>query len=159
MRTLLAAAILCFAIPVHAQDGHKIERLSADAFRSVSLADLQWADAPMLEKGAKVAVLAGDPGQAGVFMLYLKFPPNFKVAPHSHPFTEVVTVIKGKVGNGLGETFAPEKGELLETGSSFTLPADTAHYLWNEHEAVILLTATGPFGVTYVNPSEDPRNK
>lgn len=157
MRKLLAVAILCFAVPAYAQDDQKIDRFTADAYKSSSFAELEWSDAPALTKGAKVSVFAGDPGKAGVFMLYLKLPPNFVIAPHTHPFAEVITVVKGRLGNGLGETFDKDKGELLDTGSSFVLPANQAHFVWNDEEAIVLLTATGPFGVKYVNPDDDPR--
>ena len=44
-------------------------------------AQLQWGDAPpALEKGAQVAVLSGDPGKAGPFVIRLKAPAGFKVA-------------------------------------------------------------------------------
>jgi hypothetical protein len=71
----------------------------------------------------------------------------------------VVTVLKGRVGSGFGVKLDRSKGEVLAAGSSFTLPADEAHYLWNDEEAVVLLVATGPWGITYVNPNDDPRTK
>jgi len=157
MRMLLAAAILCCAVPAYAQDSQKVDRLTTDALQTLNMADLEWFDAAALTKGAKISLVAGDPSKAGVFMLYLKMPPNYTIAPHTHPFAEVVTVVKGRIANGIGETFDREKAELLETGSSFVLPANLAHFLWNDEETIVLLTATGPWGVYYVNPKDDPR--
>ena len=42
-------------------------------------------------------------------------PPNYRVAPHTRPYAEVVTVISGTLGNGMGETFEAT-GELLKPG-------------------------------------------
>src|SRR5690242_16277629 len=45
--------------------------------------DIKWADAPpVLPAGAKIAVLAGDPFKPGYYSLRLKFPANYKIAPH-----------------------------------------------------------------------------
>src|SRR5688500_1154572 len=45
-------------------------------------ADLTWVDAPpSLPKGAKVAVLEGDPAKAGPFTIRLQLPAKYKVAP------------------------------------------------------------------------------
>ena len=35
----------------------------------------------------------------------------------------------------------------------------TAHYAWTEAETVVQLHGTGPWGVTYVNAADDPRNQ
>jgi len=158
MRRLLVAAMVCaFASPVFAQDDQKIDRMVADAHKVFEEGTIDWKDEPILPKGAKSALVVGDPSKAGVFIAYLKFPPNYIIPAHTHPFAEVVTVLKGQVGNGFGETFDRDQGELLAAGSSFMLPADHAHYLWNEEESVVLLIATGPWGIKYVNPDEDPR--
>jgi len=33
------------------------------------------------------------------------------------------------------------------------------HFAWAEGETVVQVTTTGPWGITYVNPADDPRNK
>jgi hypothetical protein len=33
------------------------------------------------------------------------------------------------------------------------------HFAWTKEEAVVQLNGTGPWGVTYVNPADDPRKK
>ena len=33
------------------------------------------------------------------------------------------------------------------------------HFGWAEGETVIQATTEGPWGITYVNPSDDPRRK
>src|SRR6202000_46033 len=43
---------------------------------------------PMLQPGAQFAVLAGDPGKAGPFIIRLKLPDGYKIMPHWHPTAE-----------------------------------------------------------------------
>lgn len=45
--------------------------------------ELEWKDGPpALPKGAKMAVLEGDPTQPGMFTIRLRFPAGFEVFPH-----------------------------------------------------------------------------
>ena len=150
---LVFAALSTYAL---AQNG-QIERLATDKMENFKLDSIVWKDEPLLPRGAKSALVIGDPGKPGVFMAYLKFPANYEIPAHTHPFAEVVTVLKGTVWNGMGEKLNREKGDETGVGGSFTLPAGHPHYLWNEDESVVLLTATGPWNITYINPDDDPR--
>ena len=64
---------------------------------------LKWGPAPpALPPGAQVAVVAGEPGKSGsAFVLRVKLPDGYKVAPHWHPNDENVTVLKGTLLIGL----------------------------------------------------------
>lgn len=158
MRLLFVIGLIC--MPFLANAGDKIERMKSDKMESFKPASLNWQDEPTLPKGAKSALVLGDPSKAGVFILRLKFPPNYPIAPHTHPFTEVITVTKGKLGNGMGKKLDTKNGEILEVGESFVLPADHTHYVWTtDEETEAELIATGPWGITYINPADDPRKK
>jgi quercetin dioxygenase-like cupin family protein len=161
MKALLMATMLfMFTGAASGQDDQKIDRMTIDTMETFTPENLKWADEPILPKGAKSALLVGDPNKAGVFIAYLKFPPNYPIPPHTHPFAEVITVLKGKLGNGMGKKFDKRKGEVLGVGASFTLPAGHTHYVWTtDEETIVQLIATGPWGITYTNPNEDPRNK
>lgn len=161
MRSLVLAVIMFFAASaVSAQDNQKIERMTIQTMETFTPENLIWSDEPILPKGAKSAILVGDPTQAGVFIAYLKFPPNYPIPPHTHPFAEVITVLKGKLGNGMGKKFDKSKGEVLGGGASFTLPAGHTHFVWTtDEETIVQLIATGPWGITYTDPKEDPRNQ
>jgi quercetin dioxygenase-like cupin family protein len=155
---LIAVIIISFAGSALAQD--KIDRMRAVTMESFTPDTVKWNNEPILPKGAQSVVLVGDPNTAGVFIAWLKFPSNYPIPSHMHPFTEVITVLRGKLGNGLGETFDTKKGDILKAGSSFVLPADHTHYVWTtDEETVIELIATGPWGITYTNPTDDPRKK
>ena len=139
MRVCMAAALLLSLVSAaDAMDDRKIDRMSVETMDTFKPEALAWQDERLLPKGAKSALLVGDPSKAGVFIAYLKFPPNYVIPPHTHPFAEVVTVLSGTAGNGMGEKFDAEKGELLKAGSSFSLPAGHAHYLWTTDEEVIV---------------------
>jgi quercetin dioxygenase-like cupin family protein len=119
---------------------------------------VKWMQNPAFPKGVQIATLVGDPTKAGETVVQrLKFPPNFMMPPHTHPFTEVVTVISGNIGTNGGEK--PEKVRgLLQPGSMWVYPAKHAHYAWTgDGEAVLQVQYTGPGGIEYVNPADDPR--
>jgi quercetin dioxygenase-like cupin family protein len=122
--------------------------------------EIKWGPAPaVLPPGAEAAVLFGDPSEEGLFVLRLKFPAGYSVAPHAHPVDEVVTVISGTFYKGMGETADPRKAKPLPAGSFFALPPGTAHYVFMEEETVIQISTVGPWGLTYINPKDDPRQK
>ena len=86
-------------------------------------------------------------------------PPNFQMPPHTHPYSEVVTLISGPVGTSHGEKFE-KNGEMLKPGSLWVYPARHAHYAWTgNEEAIIQVQFTGPGGIDYINPEDDPRKK
>jgi len=163
MNTLLArlvAALLiaaCAAYPAPAADppeGH------AKGPHVCSPADMKWHDGPpSLPRGAKVALLEGDPAKAGPFVLRVKMPDGYRVPPHTHPKTERVTVLSGEFYIGMGEKFDEKAAKLMAAGSYGHWPAGMKHFAWVKGETVIQLHGTGPWSIQYVNPDDDPRNK
>ncbi len=122
--------------------------------------DIKWGPAPpSVPPGAQAAVLYGDPGKEGLFAFRLRTPKDYHIAPHTHPKPEIVTVISGTVRLGMGETADRGKAQVLPAGSFFVLSPGAAHYYFAEEDTVIQLNSTGPWGITYLNPKDDPRNK
>ncbi|HEY2924489.1 MAG TPA: cupin domain-containing protein [Candidatus Eisenbacteria bacterium] len=122
--------------------------------------DFKWSDAPAsLPKGAKVAVIHGDPNAPGIFAMRISMPAGYRIPPHSHPADEHVTVISGEFTMGLGDTWEESKGHALPAGSVSIMPKGTRHFAWSKVETVVQVHAMGPWGITYVNPQDDPRNK
>jgi quercetin dioxygenase-like cupin family protein len=152
--TLSAAALMLagavFALPVSAADEHKVLKPQ----------DVKWSPGPAsIPKGAEVAVLFGDPSKEGPFAMRLKMPKGYQIPPHSHPKPEVVTVISGVFRIGMGETADPGKAEALPAGGFFAFPAGMTHFASMDEDTVVQLNSTGPWGLTYVNPKDDPRQK
>lgn len=159
MRSVLVATIL-IAVAGNVQAEDKINRMTLDKMEVFAPDTLDWKDEPILPKGAKSALIVGEPTKPGVFIAYLKFPPNYDIPPHTHPFAEVITVLRGKLGNGMGEKFEKKSDVVLNVGSSFGLPAGHAHYVWTtDEETVVELIATGPWDITYTDPKNDPRTQ
>jgi quercetin dioxygenase-like cupin family protein len=92
-----------------------------------------------------------------LFALRLKLPEGYSVPPHTHPVDEAVTVISGTFALGMGEMADQSKAQALPAGSFFVLPPGTAHYVFIDEETVIQISTVGPWGLTYVNPDDDPR--
>jgi hypothetical protein len=118
---------------------------------------IQWGPAPpVFPAGAQFAVLAGDPGKAGPFIVRLKMPDGYRVMPHWHPTTENVTVLSGEVHVGMGDKFDESSMTTLPEHSVAVMPPHHNHYAMAKGDTEIQVTGTGPFKLTYVNPADDP---
>ncbi|HEY6221042.1 MAG TPA: cupin domain-containing protein [Candidatus Eisenbacteria bacterium] len=123
-------------------------------------ADVKWADAPpSMPKGAKIAVLEGDLGSPGPFTMRVMVPAGFRIPPHFHPGIEHVTVLSGSFFMGVGEKWDESKGHELTAGSYSYMAAGTRHFAWTKKATVLQVHGMGPWGITYVNPTDDPRNQ
>ncbi len=132
---------------------------AADHHEIVDPANIEWgAPPPGLPAGAKFAVLSGDPGQKGVYTVRLQAPAGYKIQAHTHPTTELITVISGACHLGTGDKFDESKGDAMAAGSFAIMPAGMKHYAWFTEETVIQVSGKGPFAIVYVNPGDDPRN-
>ena len=133
---------------------------SSAASAQMHHADLKWGAAPPgLPAGASLAVLSGDPTKEGMFTIRLKFPPNYSVAPHHHPTPELVTVMEGSIGIGMGDVADKAKAAKLGVGGYVALDSGMRHYAFTDSGATIQITSHGPFQIIYVNPKDDPRSK
>jgi len=120
--------------------------------------DIQWVDAPpSLPPGAKMAVLDGDPGKAGLFILRLKIPDGYKVAAHWHPNAENVTVLSGTFYLGTGDKLDESKGTAMSAGAFARMPGRMHHFAWTKGSTELQVSGMGPFAITYVNSADDPR--
>jgi hypothetical protein len=121
---------------------------------------LTWGEGPAsLPQGAKIAVIEGDPSKEGPFTMRGKLPANYKIPPHSHPGIEHVTVISGAFYMGLGETFDESKATKLPAGGFAVMDIGTKHFAFTKEETIVQIHGIGPWGINYVNPADDPRNK
>jgi quercetin dioxygenase-like cupin family protein len=147
---VISASIILVAGAAAAADARHTDVISPDT--------LTWSDNPAFPKGVKIATLVGDPTKSGdTVVLRIKFPANFNIPPHTHPYSEVVTIINGNIGTNAGEKFE-KRGELLKPGSMWVYPAKHAHYAWTgPDEGILQVQFTGPGGIDYINPTDDPR--
>jgi len=151
---VVAAGVAVVGAGVLAQEGAK------PAHVMVMPTDLQWGDPPpVFEKGMSFTVIAGDPGASGIFVVRLKMPAGYKIAPHWHPTDEHVTVLQGTLGLGMGDTFDKTKVKELAAGGYALLPAQMHHYAFARTDTVVQVHGLGPFALTYINPADDPQKR
>lgn len=123
-------------------------------------AEIKWVEAPATGPGAQMAVLEGDLKQAVPFTFRLRLPPDFRIAPHTHPIFERVTVLSGTFHLGIGETFEPAKARAYPAGGVTMMPPGMPMFAFAGKEGTtVQIHGTGPWGITYLNPADDPRNK
>ena len=122
--------------------------------------DIKWIDGPAsLPPGAKSAVIEGDPKVAGLFTMRVKLPANYNVMPHFHPADEHITVIEGSFYMGVGEKFDEKAAKEIPVGGFGVMIAGTRHFALTKKGCIVQLHGMGPWGITYVNPGDDPRGK
>ena len=132
----------------------------AEDQKIINAKEIQWGDAPpSLPKGAKIAVLHGDPGKEGPFTLRLKVPAGYKIPPHWHTQNENLTVISGTFYLGMGDKADPKQAKALGAGGFHFLPGKVHHYAFAKAPAVVQVTGTGPFDINYINPADNPEKK
>lgn len=149
MRIMLISILLACAAIVSAQE--------PKAHIALNPAEVKWGPAPpVLPAGAQLAVISGDPGQSGPFVIRLKVPAGYKIAPHWHPTDEHVTVLSGTFALGMGEKFDQSSMKELPEGSYGMLPAEMRHFAMAKTAAVVQVHGMGPFVLNYVNAADDP---
>jgi quercetin dioxygenase-like cupin family protein len=120
--------------------------------------DIKWGDAPpSIPKGAKLAVLQGDPGKTGPFVIRLMLPAGYKIPPHSHSQDESLTVISGTFYFGTGDKIDMSKAHALDAGGFHALSGGDHHYAFAKAPTVVQVNGMGPFNINYVNPDDDPQ--
>ena len=149
--TVAAAAVLATLSLAPALSAHAMEDMGTNP------GQIKWSDAPPnLPKGAKIAVLQGDPGKPGPYVMRLMTPAGYKVAPHWHTQAENVTVISGALYLGMGEKAELKKAHALKAGGFQNMPGKMPHYAFTKTATVVQLHGEGPFDITYVNPDDNP---
>ncbi len=130
---------------------------AADDHVVVSPDGLKWGPAPpSFPKGMEITVVMGDPSKAGPFVLQGRVPAGYKIAPHTHPGVENVTILSGTFHIGMGERFDETKGQAVKAGGFVSVPSGMVHYAWFSEPSVVQAHGEGPFILNYVNPADDP---
>jgi quercetin dioxygenase-like cupin family protein len=121
-------------------------------------AELEWSDIASMGPGAQIAVLEGDMSKPEPFTVRLKLDAGYRLAPHTHPAYERVTVLKGTFHFAHGREFDRAATTAMPVGGFAVMPPGAAMFGYTEEETIIQLHGTGPWGIEYVDPEDDPRN-
>lgn len=131
-----------------------------DVFKSILPEEIDWKPFAAFPASAQLAVVVGQPLQAGPYTIRVRIPRGVKVMPHRHPEDRVYTVISGVFYIGLGHDFDEEKLVAYPPGAVIVLPGNTSHFHWAKSgDYITQVTAMGPLGLEYINANDDPRNE
>jgi quercetin dioxygenase-like cupin family protein len=159
-RTFIAVSGVALLSAVIAQETSKDSHSSAANHAIHRPDEIEWKTAPpSLPPGAKIAVLEGDPAKEGLFTMRALLPDGYSIPPHTHPGVEHVTVITGTLNIGMGEKFDKSMTQPMPAGTFGYWPAGMKHFAWAKGETILQVHGMGPWGIQYVNPSDDPRNQ
>ncbi len=110
---------------------------------------LTWGDfSPAgFDPGMKLAVLQGDPGAKGHYVVRLEFPAGYKFPVHWHPGIENLTVVSGTFLLGMGNTADWSALKTYAPGDFIYIPPRHAHFGGSAATgpSVIQLHGEGPF--------------
>ena len=131
-----------------------------EVFRAILPEEINWKPFAAFPPSARLAVLVGQPSQAGPYTIRVKVPSGVKLMPHRHPEDRIYTVISGIFYIGVGDQFDAEKLHAYPPpGAVIILPGNTSHFHWAKSgDYITQVTAIGPLGLEYLNSEDDPRN-
>src|SRR5579863_792991 len=128
--------------------------------------DLKWGPlppsatkgTPSVDPGGdlQIAVVYGDPSKPGYYVLRGKCTDGSKIAPHWHPTTENVTILKGSVALGMGTTFDESKLKALPAGGFASVPPHMAHFAQCKGDTIFQVDGSGPFVLNFISPASAP---
>jgi quercetin dioxygenase-like cupin family protein len=109
--------------------------------------------------GSQIAVVMGDPGKPGPFIMRVRYPAGLKSMPHSHPNDTLITVLSGTFRHAEGTTFDETKLKDYPAGSFILQRANVPHYEMANSPMEFEAHGTGPQAFIFVDPKHDPKNR
>jgi|SRR5215470_326145 len=115
---------------------------------------------PSVEMGGtlRLAVIQGDPMKAGrSYTLRLSCTDGLKIAPHWHPTTENVTVIKGAAAVGMGSKWDDAALKEVPLGGFFSAGPQMKHFAQCKGDSILQVHGVAPFVVNFVSSDESAK--
>ena len=138
--------------------GERHSRAGDTMLRSVLPENLNWRAFPAFPASVRLAVVAGNPAQAGIYVIRVRVPGGIRLMPHLHPEDRIYTVMSGVFYVGVGDRFDERRLHAYPPGAVVVLPGNTPHFHWAKSgEYISQVTANGPLGLEYLNATDDPR--
>ena len=146
--------VLCLTCAALLSGGGSMVAAADQTIDIIDADKLAWQDYPGLP-GVKFVVLAGNPREAGLYVIRAKFAPHTMSRPHWHPETRYVTVVKGTWWAGKGDQFDPDKTTPVRAGGFAIHAPREVHYDGaKDEEAIVQIVGIGPSGTIVVTPGE-----
>jgi quercetin dioxygenase-like cupin family protein len=103
----------------------------------------------------KVAILQGDPMTAGrSYVVRVSCTDGSKVAPHTHPATENVTVIKGAFLMGMGSKWDDGLLKELPVGAFGSMVPGMTHFAQCKGDTVVQINGIAPLQFNFVGTND-----
>jgi len=119
-------------------------------------AEMKWeARGALARNGIEEVNLVGDPSKPGPYTLRLKFPPGYKLPPHTHPDAREVTILSGTLYTAYWDGTKTTALKELPMGSFYTEPSNIIHVVEAREPTMIQVSGIGPSGRRFVNPDDD----
>lgn len=134
------------------------ERYRGGGHMMVTPDELVWGPVGSMGEGAEIAFIEGDIAAEEPFTFRIRMQDGYQIRPHVHPAYERVTVLQGTLHFAHGETYDASATQKLPVGSVAIMPSGAPMFGYAEGVTVIQLHGTGPWGIEYINPDDDPRN-
>jgi quercetin dioxygenase-like cupin family protein len=156
MRIRLAkrsAILISVALGICAVSEVSILAADTEAGEIVGLTPEQvlWFTPSYYTDGRQRAQLIGDSSKPGPFVDRVKIPSGGRVRAHTHPDTEVDTVIAGTWYVGMGDKFDAAKLKPYPAGSFIVIPAGVPHFVAAPEGVVIVqISGDGPFRTEFL---------
>jgi anti-sigma factor ChrR (cupin superfamily) len=145
---VVVAAFTLLTTGIYSQE----KKESPAEHKIVHFGDLKWT--PII-KGCDLAPVSGDSAVDGApFVVRLRCVDGAKIPAHWHPTDENVTVLKGTLLVGMGETFDEAKLQTMNVGNFVMMPKEMRHFAMSKGESIVQLHGAGPFKVNWVNPAD-----
>jgi quercetin dioxygenase-like cupin family protein len=110
--------------------------------RITTPAEIKWQVVPG-GLGVESAVLVGNPGLPGTYVIRMKFPPHVMDRPHRHSVDRHVTVLEGRWAAGIGPMFDPMAAQTLPAGSYMFHPAGAVHWDGSNSDETVIVQIVG----------------
>jgi quercetin dioxygenase-like cupin family protein len=128
-----------------------------DSTHAVPASSITFTDiaVPGFDAGMKIAVINGNPDEAGLYTLRLSFPDGYRFPAHFHPMDENVTVLSGTLLLAMGDRADDAKLKAYGTGDFLHMPATRPHFGGARGATVIQLHGQGPFKIELAQASSN----
>ncbi len=154
MKRFIPAAVLTSIVAVvvtllpHALQGQAAQ---AQGVRTVTPDELSWQPVEG-DPEALIAVLYGNPAEAGHFIVRYKLPPSWAGRPHTHGSTELLTIHSGMCYLAFGDALTREAAKKFSPGAFIAFPAGTKmNSFTGEDECVVDVQGQGPLTTQYLD--------
>jgi quercetin dioxygenase-like cupin family protein len=129
---------------------------SSERFISIPASEIRWQPNPTVP-GSQVAILIGDPAQAGPLVIRVRFTAPAQIMPHTHPDSRTYTVLAGEWKLGFGTRYEAARLQTYGPGSVYRLPAGIAHFQASgAGETIVQIESVGPTSTDFLPAAANP---